>query len=154
MGIRIANLEDTPQLMELFDGSLRNMAALQPWQWRVVPQKPSFVQAAILEPDGMLYVWEEDGRLLGMVSLFLKAQEESDVRLPCRYVDLDTLYVRPEAKGRGIGTALYQAACQRAKAQGADRVELMTLGENRNARAFYGKMGMQEQQVILTTFLK
>ncbi len=34
MGIRIANLEDTPQLMELFEGSLRNMAALQPWQWR------------------------------------------------------------------------------------------------------------------------
>ena len=29
MEIRIANLEDTPQLMELFDGSLRNMAALQ-----------------------------------------------------------------------------------------------------------------------------
>lgn len=154
MGIRIANLEDTPQLMELFDGSLRNMAELQPWQWRVVPQEKEFVQAAILEPNGMLYVWEEDGRLLGLVSLFLKAQEESDVRLPCRYVDLDTLYVRPESKGRGIGTALYQAACQWAKEQGADRMELMTLGENRSARAFYGKMGMQEQQVILTTFLK
>lgn len=154
MGIRIANLEDTPQLMELFDGSLRNMAALQPWQWRVVPQEKEFVQAAILEPNGMLYVWEEDGRLLGMVSLFWKEREESPIRFPCRYVDLDTLYVRPEAKGRGIGTALYQAACQWAKAQGADRMELMTLGENRNARAFYDKMGMQEQQVILTTFLK
>ena len=154
MGIRMANLEDTPQLMELFDGSLRHMVKLQPWRWRIVPQEKEFVQAAILEPNGVLYVWEEDGRLLGLVSLFLKAQEESDVRLPCRYVDLDTLYVRPEAKGRGIGTALYQAACQWAKAQGADRVELMTLGENRNARAFYGKMGMQEQQVILTTFLK
>lgn len=154
MGIRIASLEDTPQLMELFDGSLRNMAALQPWQWRVVPQEKEFVQAAILEPNGMLYVWEEDGRLLGLVSLFLKEQEESDVRLPCRYVDLDTLYVRPEAKGRGIGTALYQAACQWAKEQGADRVKLMTLGENRDARAFYDKMGMREQQVILTTFLK
>lgn len=153
MGIRMANLNDTPQLMELFDGSLRNMAALQPWQWRVVPQKADFVQAAILEPNGMLYVWEEDGRLLGLVSLFLKAQEESDVRLPCRYVDLDTLYVRPEAKGRGIGTALYQAACQWAKEQGADRVELMTLGENRDARAFYAHMGMQEQSIILTQTL-
>ena len=93
--------------------------------------------------------------LIGMViALFWKEQEESAIRFPCRYVDLDTLYVRPEAKGRGIGTTLYQAACQWAKAQGADRMELMTLGENRNARAFYGKMGMQEQQVILTTFLK
>lgn len=153
MGIRIANLEDTPQLMELFDGSLRNMATLQPWQWRVVPQEKEFVQTAILDPNGMLYVWEEAGRLLGVVSLFLKEQEESDVRFPCRYVDLDTLYVRPEAKGRGIGTALYQAACQWAKEQGAARVKLMTLGENRDARAFYDKMGMQEQQVILTTFL-
>ncbi len=152
MGIRIANLEDTPQLMELFDGSLRNMAAFQPWQWRVVPQEKEFVQAAILEPNGMLYVWEEDGRLLGMVSLFLE-QEESTIRFLCRYVELNTLYVRPEAKGRGIGTALYHAACQWAKEQGADRVKLMTLGENHDARAFYDKMGMQEQQVILTTFL-
>ena len=154
MGIRIAKLEDTPQLMELFDGSLRHMAALQPWQWRVVPQEKEFVQAAILEPTGMLYVWEEEGRLLGLVSLFLKEQEEYAIRFPCRYADLDTLYVRPEAKGRGIGTALYQAACQWAKEQGAERVKLMTLGENRDARAFYDKMGMQEQQVILTTFLK
>ena len=61
MRIRIANLEDTPQLMELFDGSLRNMAALQPWQWRVVPQEANFVQAAILEPNGMLYVWRKTG---------------------------------------------------------------------------------------------
>ena len=38
--------------------------------------------------------------------------------------------------------------------QGAKRLELMTLGENKAARAFYDKMGMQEQQVILTTFLK
>ena len=153
MGIRMANLEDTPQLMELFDGSLRHMVKLQPWRWRIVPQEKEFAQAAILEPNGMLYVWEEDGRLLGLVSLFLKAQEESDVRLPCRYVDLDTLYVRPEAKGRGIGTALYQAACQWAKEQGADRVELMTLGENRDARAFYAHMGMQEQSIILTQTL-
>ena len=154
MGIRMANLEDTPQLMELFDGSLRHMVKLQPWRWRIVPQEKEFVQAAILEPNGVLYVWEEDGRLLGLVSLFVEDREESTIGLPYRYADLDTLYVRPEAKGRGIGTALYQAACQWAKEQGADRVELMTLGENRNARAFYDKMGMQEQQVILTTFLK
>ena len=56
MGIRIAKLEDTPQLMELFDGSLRHMAALQPWKWRVAPQEKEFVQEAILEPNGMLYV--------------------------------------------------------------------------------------------------
>lgn len=153
MGIRIANLEDTPQLMELFDGSLRNMAALQPWQWRVVPQEAKFAQAAILEPNGMLYVWEDEGRLLGLASLFVEEQEESAIRLPCRYAELNTLYVRPEASDRGIGTALYQAACQWAKEQGADRVILMTLGENQAARSFYEKMGMQEQHIILTQAL-
>ena len=132
-------------LMELFEGSLRNMAALQPWQWRVVPQEANFVQAAILEPNGMLYVWEEDGRLLGLVSLFVKEQKESAVRLPCR--------VRPEARKHGVGTALYQAARQWAKQQGAKRLELMTLGENCDARAFYAKMGMQEQHIILTQAL-
>ena len=153
MGIRIANLEDTPQLMELFDGSLRHMAALQPWQWRVVPQEKEFVQAAILEPNGILFVWEENGRLLGLASLFVKEQEESAIRLSCRYADLDTLYVRSEARKRGIGTALYQAAQQWARDQGAKCLKLMTLGENTAARAFYAQMGMREQSIILTQAL-
>ena len=101
----------------------------------------------------MLYVWEENGRLLGLASLFVNEQDESTIRLPCRYVDLDTLYVRPEARNRGIGTALYQAAQQWAMEQGAKRLELMTLGENKAARAFYDKMGMQEQSIILTQAL-
>lgn len=57
-------------------------------------------------------------------------------------------------KAAALGRLCIKPRDQWAKAQGADRMELMTLGENRNARAFYGKMGMQEQQVILTTFLK
>ena len=153
MGIRMANLNDTPQLMELFDGSLRHMVKLQPWRWRIVPQEKEFAQAAILEPNGVLYVWEEDGRLLGLVSLFMKDREESTIGLPCRYADLDALYVRTEAKGQGIGTALYRAAIQWAKEQGAERLELMTLGENADARVFYAHMGMQEQSVILTQIL-
>ena len=36
---------------------------------------------------------------------------------------------------------------------GAKRLELMTLGENKAARAFYDKMGMQEQSIILTQAL-
>ena len=153
MGIREATLADTPALMELYDGSLRYMASPQPTVWRVVPQSPEFAQNAVIDPNASLLVWDENGALLGLAAVFLHEAEEKPIRFASRYADLDTLFVRPAFRGRGIGTALLHAAKQWAVLQGCNHLELMTLGENSAARQFYANHGMKERNIILWTSL-
>ena len=56
MRIRKATIEDTEQLMPLFAGSLRNMAQLQPRQYREAEQDVDFIQAGILEENSDVLV--------------------------------------------------------------------------------------------------
>jgi GNAT superfamily N-acetyltransferase len=54
---------------------------------------------------------------------------------------LEDLYVKPEARGRGIGTALLTYIARLATERGCGRVEWWVLDWNRPAIEFYEKLG-------------
>jgi ribosomal protein S18 acetylase RimI-like enzyme len=54
---------------------------------------------------------------------------------------LEDLYVRPQARGSGLGRALVQAVIDRATARGCRRVELDVNSENPAAMALYRSLG-------------
>jgi ribosomal protein S18 acetylase RimI-like enzyme len=54
---------------------------------------------------------------------------------------LEDLYVRPEARGSGLGRTLTQAVIDRATARGCRRVELDVSSENPAALALYRSLG-------------
>jgi ribosomal protein S18 acetylase RimI-like enzyme len=54
---------------------------------------------------------------------------------------LEDLYVRPQARGSGLGRALVQEVIDRATARGCRRVELDVNSENPTAMALYRSLG-------------
>lgn len=54
---------------------------------------------------------------------------------------LEDLYVREDARGGGIGRALVDAACERARERGCKRIELDVNDGNEAARALYSAAG-------------
>jgi GNAT superfamily N-acetyltransferase len=54
---------------------------------------------------------------------------------------LEDLYVRPDARSRGIGEQLLRTLAARAHAEGCGRFEWTVLDWNVRAQAFYTKMG-------------
>ena len=54
---------------------------------------------------------------------------------------LAELYVVPSARGRGMGRALMEAALARARARGADHIDLGTSHDDTVARALYESLG-------------
>lgn len=54
---------------------------------------------------------------------------------------LDELYVRPDLRGRRLGHALLEAACDLARQRGADVLEINVDGEDTDARRFYEAHG-------------
>ena len=54
---------------------------------------------------------------------------------------LDELYVVPSMRGRGIGSALLESACQLVRGRGVELMEINVDGEDRDARRFYQRHG-------------
>ena len=54
---------------------------------------------------------------------------------------LDELWVRPDQRDRGTGTALLQAVEERVRAAGAELLEINVDGEDLDARRFYERHG-------------
>jgi GNAT superfamily N-acetyltransferase len=58
-------------------------------------------------------------------------------------VELVSMYVRPEARGRGVGEALVATIVGWARERGAKRVHLWVTESNHHARALYERCGFE-----------
>lgn len=59
---------------------------------------------------------------------------------------LEDLYVRPQARGRGVGRALLSSLAERACAAGMARIEWAVLDWNTPAWQFYARLGAEPMQ--------
>lgn len=62
---------------------------------------------------------------------------------------LDLLYVRPSARGHGLGTELLRAAAEHARSAGAETLALEVLESNAGGRRLYDRLGFKTVERIL-----
>lgn len=62
---------------------------------------------------------------------------------------VSNVYVEPDARGRGVGSALLDAAEARLVAAGADEVTLEVMADNEAARRLYRRRGYEPHRVQL-----
>ena len=84
------------------------------------------------------YVWEEEGRVLGLLSIGDTADRDRPAAL-----EIWRIYLAPAAQGRGIGGRLLAFGERRARELGRREILIWAFRENRRALAFYGKHGYQ-----------
>jgi len=83
----------------------------------------------------------DGGRVLGSATIELDdVVGDDDPELPAGVSALRMLGVLPEARGRGIGRALVEAAVERARASGKRSLWLRTLPAMTTAQRMYGRM--------------
>jgi len=80
------------------------------------------------------YVAEDDGSAAGFAVARIAADE----------AELLTIGVVPDARGRGVGTALARAAMTWARAHGARKLHLEVAETNRPARALYEALAFEQ----------
>jgi GNAT superfamily N-acetyltransferase len=100
------------------------------------------VRALLSRPDlGLYLVAEEDGRIVGQLMITF---EWSDWRNGVVWW-IQSVYVRPESRGRGVYRALHARVRSRALADGGVRgLRLYVERENAAAQATYRRLGMRE----------
>jgi ribosomal-protein-alanine acetyltransferase len=122
MTIRQAKLTDLPAI-----AGLHAQCFADAWS-------EEFLGWLLAEPGAVAFVAMEDDEPAGFV-LARGAAGEAEIL---------SLGVGPGMRGRGLGTVLIRAACQRVEEAGMVEVFLEVSVENAAARALYGRLGFRE----------
>ena len=104
---------------------------------RPVDEIARFLSARIERKEGRMFVaWDADAPV-GFVILYCTF---STVALAARWI-LNDLFVAPAARGKGVATALIDAAVAAAKEVGVPRMFLRTGIDNVQAQRLYERLG-------------
>lgn len=135
--VRQARLPDADAVARLFDGYR---------QFYGQASDPVLALAFIRERlsllESVIFVAEDgDGIMLGFTQLYPSFSSVS----ACRTWVLNDLFVAIQARGRGVGRALLDAARNHATASGASRIDLSTAHGN-PAQKLYKALGYVREQ--------
>jgi GNAT superfamily N-acetyltransferase len=120
MVVRAARADDADGVAEVFVASFRQLTFLP--MLHTDEETSDWIRGVML-PSHVVWVAEEGGGIVGFAAL------EGDL--------LALLYVRPEAQGRGVGTALLDAV----KSERPRGFRFWVFQRNERARTFYERRG-------------
>ncbi len=99
-----------------------------------------------------VFVAEEDGAVLGYAFCQVKKQPFSNNMVPFTSLFIDDLCVDGAARGKGVGTALFEFVKSEAARLGCYELTL-NVWEGNDARAFYDRMGMRPKETQMELIL-
>ena len=132
--IRIATEADLPQMLAIYAPYIENTTVTFEYN---VPTVAEFLERfRRITARFPWLVWEEAGKILGYA--YGSAPFERDAY---RWCAEDSIYLLPEAQGKGIGTKLCLALEKVLFYQGYRRIYALITGENKNSITFHKKLG-------------
>jgi ribosomal protein S18 acetylase RimI-like enzyme len=140
--IRDAGPGDRDAILALTLGAYAEYAPLMPANWEAY-RRNIVATLADVKPAEQI-VAEEDGNVLGAVLLYPAGTAFSSrdgVQISLRWPEVRLLAVRPDARGRGVGTALMHECVRRARQAGAEALTLHTTDIMQVAIRLYEGMG-------------
>ena len=134
MAIRQATVADLPRILEIYGPYVENTAISFEY---TVPTLEEFTQRFLgITAQFPWLVWEEDGEILGYAY-----GSKPFERAAYQWCASASIYLRPEACGKGIGRKLYAALEERLQAQGYRKVYAVITTANDASVAFHRAVG-------------
>jgi RimJ/RimL family protein N-acetyltransferase len=107
--------------------------------WRSISDERRYVKSVFRHPDAAVFVADEDGRIVGRMSL------SRDPHPASRHVADLGLMVAEDQRRRGIGTRLLEAALEWARLAGVTKLELHVFPWNEPALRLYESFGFERE---------
>ena len=142
--IRPATIADYGQLSDLWEvGDALHRDALPHIFCRPdgTPRDRDAVAALIAGSNSAILVAASGDEIIGAVALIEKSVSATPIRRARKYVEIDSVAVKPSAQRRGIGRALIAAATDWARERSMTDLELNVYEFNEAAAALYRSMG-------------
>ena len=134
--IRIATEADVPAILEIYAPYIENTTITFEYD---VPCKREFLQRFYTVTAQFPWlVWEEKGEILGYAY-----GSPPYARAAYRWCAEPSVYLKPEATGKGIGKKLYAALEEILKLQGYQVLYALITQENSGSLAFHKRLGYE-----------
>ena len=135
--IRPATEQDLPDILSIYGPYIENSTATFEYE---VPSLQTFTQRFLdITRQYPWLVWEEDGKILGYA--YASAPY---TRAAFAWCAEPSIYLREEAKGKGIGKKLYTVLENLLAFQGYQVLYALVTTENSGSIRFHEKMGYRE----------
>ena len=153
--VRRAELADIPALMGLLEQvNLVHHLGRPDLFRRGTKYSPEALAALLADPLRPVFVWEEDGKVLGHAFCVIREPDPEDrLLVPVRTLYIDDVCVDAAARERGIGGALCRYVKDYARSLGCHNVTLHVWACNPKAETFYRNLGFKPQKICLEEIL-
>ena len=132
--IRLATEADLPEILEIYGPYIINTTAS--FEYTVPTPEEFTARFRSVTADFPWLVWEEQGRILGYAYASLPFH-----RAAYRWCAESSIYLRPEARGKGIGKRLQLVLEEILKRQGYALLYAVITSENEGSLAFHHALG-------------
>ena len=136
--LRIATPADIPAMLEIYGPYVLNSTAT--FEYTVPTQEEFSRRFTTITAQYPWLVWEEEGTILGYA--YASAPY---TRAAYSWCAEPSIYLRPDAKGRRIGTKLYTALEAILTRQGYQVLYALVTEENRESIAFHEKLSYEKR---------
>jgi ribosomal protein S18 acetylase RimI-like enzyme len=138
MTIRKATHHDLNAIRELWE-ALEEEIGGPPWVRETWDEELVDVKRRLR--DSAIFLAEDDGKVVGLLGLDFKRPGIAHIQ---------SVYVRPEARRRGVSVALMAEAAKLSREHGYDHIDLDVLSSNHAALAVYERLGFVEYERTLS----
>ena len=156
MKIRRAEIKDTEKILALLSQVLEIHAELRPdiFVSGTTKYGAADIAAMLGDDEAPIYVAaDDDDGVLGYAMCRLREQPAEGRMVQFRSMYIDDLCVDEAARGRGVGTLLFEHVKDEARRLGCYEVTLVVWSGNDPAERFYEKMGMKTKEKMLEYIL-
>ena len=149
MEIRMACNRDIPRMIELLLQVGEVHHRIRPDLFRSGAQKydENALTELLKDPSRPIFAAVEDGKLLGYCFCILEITKDNPVLMDQKSLYIDDLCVDASARGKHVGSALYDYALNYAREIGCDTLTLNVWCGNDSAMAFYESRGLKPRNI-------
>ena len=153
--IRKAQIQDIETICRLLEQVLRVHHAGRPDLFRESGKKydEKALQEMLQCPENPIFVYEEDGAVLGYIMCQEHAISGSALK-SVKTLYIDDLCVEEKARGKGVGKKLFQFVKEYAQENGFYNITLHVWEGNPGAKQFYESLGLKPQYTNLELIIK
>ncbi len=153
--IRRATQQDLPAISKLLFQVHKVHSDVRPDLFKAGAKKytDEEVSAILKNENTPVFVAEEKGHVLGYAFCIHQEMVGKKSMQEIKTLYIDDLCVDEEARGKHVGTALYEHVLQFAKENGYYNVTLNVWADNKKAVGFYEKLGLHIQKIGMEKIL-